>query len=139
MKKMIIVINISVILKYNMLQYNILYLMEKRIQEVIEDIKRVSEDSKAVNNAKDLIHVLIAYLRTKSNKLEEDYVINAIVACMINETLPKVEEDTINLSLKELSILCNALIINEDEEEIKRSEPIDIIEDPIRETEIEDV
>ena len=113
--------------------------MEKRIQEVIEDIKRVSEDSKAVNNAKDLIHVLIAYLRTKSNKLEEDYVINAIVACMINETLPKVEEDTINLSLKELSILCNALIINEDEEEIKRSEPIDIIEDPIRETEIEDV
>jgi len=136
---MIIVINISVILKYNMLQYNILYLMEKRIQEVIEDIKRVSEDSKAVNNAKDLIHVLIAYLRTKSNKLEEDYVINAIVACMINETLPKVEEDTINLSLKELSILCNALIINEDEEEIKRSEPIDIIEDPIRETEIEDV
>lgn len=91
--------------------------MEKRIEEVVHDIAKVCEEAKLNEDPKNLIHVLIAYLRTNKVKSEEDYAINAIVAVLIHDTLLQLKDDSLNMAVNEIVILCKALMIYDESHE----------------------
>lgn len=99
--------------------------MENIIDEVICDISKVCEDAKLNEDPKNLIHVLIAYLRTNKIKSEEDYAINAIVSVLIYELLSKLKVETVNVSINELAIFCKALMIYDESHEEKLEEKLD--------------
>lgn len=101
--------------------------MEKRIEEVVHDIAKVCEEAKLNEDPKNLIHVLIAYLRTSKVKSEEDYAVNAIVAVLIHDTLLQLKEDSLTMAINEIAILCKAIMIYDGD-----SEEEDLDEDVIK-------
>jgi hypothetical protein len=103
--------------------------MDEKIKKVIDEIGDLCEKANIDSSLPNLIHILIAYIRTPEIKTEEDYAINAIVAAMIYGILPRVDHKKLKISADELRILCNAIMVNKivtvelpDEEKIEFNE-----------------
>src|SRR5712671_6365810 len=94
--------------------------MDERIEAVVHDIAKVCEEAGLVDHPENLIHIIIAYLRTNKVKTEEDYAINAIVAVLIYEASARIKEDTFKIAVNEIGILCKALMIYDNSHEEKK-------------------
>jgi hypothetical protein len=92
--------------------------MEEKIKQVISDIVKTKENAK-IDNPINILHLLIAYLRVPVNKQPEDYAINTVVTVLIKNILATIEEDKIELSKKEITILCNCISLDTVKDVIK--------------------
>ena len=85
---------------------------ENTVENVIEEIFRVCQNAGLKNDKKQLMSMLIAYLRTDIDRKPEDLAINGVISLLIKNVLKEIEEDNITLHKKEIEILCDAFSVD---------------------------
>ncbi|HEX4044821.1 MAG TPA: hypothetical protein VHZ76_04065 [Gammaproteobacteria bacterium] len=81
---------------------------EEQVKKVVSEICETSEYSHLKENPINFLHVLIAYLRCPEDNNPTDFAINAVIALFIRSLLPKIKEDSINITIKEIDIICRS-------------------------------
>lgn len=91
--------------------------ISNKVETVVRELVKLCEEAHINESAENLIRVLIAYLRGKDDKEEDDYAINAVVAKLILNAIPYLKANEFLLYKEEFQVLCKCIAFDGKEEE----------------------